>query len=98
MNNKSSIGVDVRLAYLLIYLIPFLGSFLFLIFDYNNKTVRRHCLMSLFALIGVILINMVLFFPGENPGDRRDLLHSDCGALYPLRHHYDHRHGPGDEW
>lgn len=62
MNKKSSIGVDVRLAYLLIYLIPFLGSFLFLIFDYNDKTIRRHCLMSLFTLIGVILLNMVLFF------------------------------------
>jgi uncharacterized membrane protein len=67
MNNKSSIGVDVRLAYLLIYLVPFLGSFLFLIFDYNDKTIRRHCLMSLFTLIGVILINMVLFFFAKIP-------------------------------
>lgn len=67
MNNKSSIGVDVRLAYLLIYLVPFLGSFLFLIFDYNHKTIRRHCLMSLFTLIGVILINMVLFFLAKIP-------------------------------
>ena len=67
MNNKSSIGVDVRLAYLLIYLIPFLGSFLFLIFDYNDKIIRRHCLMSLFTLIGVILIHMVLFFLAKIP-------------------------------
>ena len=60
MNNKSNIGVDVRLAYFLIYIVPFIGSFLFLIFDYSDKTMRRHCLMALFTLIGVILVNMVL--------------------------------------
>lgn len=67
MNNKSNIGVDVRLAYFLIYIVPFIGSFLFLIFDYSDKTMRRHCLMALFTLIGVILVNMVLFFLAQIP-------------------------------
>jgi len=60
MDNRSSLGINIKLVYLLIYLIPLGGSLLFLIFDFKNREIRLHALQALYIALAVVLANIVL--------------------------------------
>ncbi len=60
MDNRSSLGINIKLVYLLIYLLPLGGSLLFLIFDYKDREIRLHALQALYIAFAVVLANIVL--------------------------------------
>jgi len=67
MDRRSSLGMNIRLVYVLIYLIPLVGSLLFLIFDYRDRETRLHALQCLFVAIAVALAHIVLGFLASIP-------------------------------
>ncbi|MBQ9941966.1 MAG: hypothetical protein IJP03_03045 [Christensenellaceae bacterium] len=67
MDRRSSLGIGIKLVYLLIYLLPLVGSLLFLIFDYRDREIRLHALQCLFVAIAVGLVHVVLGFLAAIP-------------------------------
>lgn len=60
MDYKSNLGMSLKLVYVLIYLVPILGSLLFLIFDFKERGIRLHALQALYVAICVVLVHIVL--------------------------------------
>ena len=65
--NKSNLGISETLAKVLIYLFPFLGGILFLIFDYQNRSIRLHALQSIlfgaFWIVGIVVLYWLSLIP-----------------------------------
>lgn len=67
MYNRTRLGVTDKLAYVLIYLIPFVGSLVFLISDGKNRDIRGHCLMSLYLSLAELAAALLLSLLGKIP-------------------------------
>ena len=64
---RTKLGVTVKLAYILIYLIPFVGGLLFLISDGRDRDIRYHCVMAIYLTITEALAILILVLLGKIP-------------------------------
>ena len=58
--NRSSLGISDKLVYALIYLLPVVGSVLFLIVDFREREIRLHALQMLLLAAVVTAAHIVL--------------------------------------
>ena len=65
MYGKTNLGVTTKLAYVIIYLIPFVGSLIFLVSDGRNRDIRMHCLLSLSLCAAMLIGGLVFGFMGK---------------------------------
>lgn len=60
MYQRTSLGIPINVAYLMIYLLPIAGSLFFLLFDFRDRDLRLHCLQTLYVALAVAVVHMVL--------------------------------------
>ncbi len=67
MYNRTKLGTTAQLAYILIYFLPFIGSFLFLISDGKDRDIRYNCIMSLYLSLAETAVIILFTLMGKIP-------------------------------
>lgn len=67
MNERTNLGLSKNAAYILIYLIPIVGSVLFLLFDFKDRELRLHCLQDLYLSLAEVIAIFIFSLMGRIP-------------------------------
>lgn len=63
----NSFGLNIKLVYVFIYLIPLIGSIVFLVTDSRDREIRLHCLQMLYFALILGAAYVILGFIGWLP-------------------------------